>query len=281
VPDGPAAAEPLARLDAAAERMETPCGDGAMAWRAWGAGDPLVLLHGGTGSWRHWVRNVEALARDRRVLAPDLPGLGESALPPPVREPGEIAAIVVDGLNRILGGGARFDICGFSFGALVSGHVAAREGRRLRSVTIVGAGALGLPRQPTPLTKVRDKAGADRLAAHRANLASLMFADPSRIDALALAIQEWNTVHARFKSRGFAQTASLRDALARAVAPLHAIWGERDAIAWPHVAERVDAIRSLRPDARIAVIAGAGHWVAYEAADAFNAALETMLRARP
>ena len=25
----------------------------------WGEGRPLVLLHGGTGSWMHWVRNVE------------------------------------------------------------------------------------------------------------------------------------------------------------------------------------------------------------------------------
>jgi pimeloyl-ACP methyl ester carboxylesterase len=279
--DGLAATEPLARLDAAATRHETPCGDGAMVWRNWGAGEPLVLLHGGTGSWRHWVRNVEALACDRRVLAPDLPGLGESALPPPVQDPGEIAAIVAAGLDRLLGVGARYDIAGFSFGALVSGHVAAREGRRLRSVTIVGAGALGVPRQPTPLVKVRDKAGEARVEAHRANLSALMLADPSRIDALALAIQEWNTVHARFKSRGFAHTTSLRDALARAEAPLNAIWGERDAIAWPHVADRVAVIRALRPDANVAVIPGAGHWVAYEAAEQFNTTLDGMLHARP
>ena len=44
------AAEPspddiLNRLDASAERLETPCGDGRMVWRVWGAGRPLVLLN--------------------------------------------------------------------------------------------------------------------------------------------------------------------------------------------------------------------------------------------
>ena len=25
-----------------------------VSWRSWGKGTPLVLLHGGYGSWRHW-----------------------------------------------------------------------------------------------------------------------------------------------------------------------------------------------------------------------------------
>ena len=69
----------LARLDGAATRHQTPTGAGNMVWRSWGSGPVLVLLHGGSGSWRHWVRNIEYFARDRRVLAPDLPGLGDFA----------------------------------------------------------------------------------------------------------------------------------------------------------------------------------------------------------
>ncbi|HEV2100696.1 MAG TPA: alpha/beta fold hydrolase, partial [Stellaceae bacterium] len=67
---------------AEARRIETPCGDGAMAWRVWGSGPPLVLLHGGYGSWMHWIRNVLPLSRLFTVVACDLPGLGESATPP-------------------------------------------------------------------------------------------------------------------------------------------------------------------------------------------------------
>src|SRR5439155_25324434 len=70
------------KIAAEAQRFETPCGEGSMVWRSWGSGPPLVLLHGGYGSWSHWIRNVLPLSRHFRVIAPDLPGLGESATPP-------------------------------------------------------------------------------------------------------------------------------------------------------------------------------------------------------
>ena len=108
------------------------------------------------------------------------------------------------------------------------------------------------------------------MAAHRHNLASLMFADPRRIDALALLVQERNTAEARFRSRGFAGTSLLRDAAARARAPVALLYGERDAIAWPEVEARFAALRSVRPDAWTGVVPGAGHWVSYEAAPAFE-----------
>jgi len=270
----------LARLDAAARRMETPCGDGLMVWRSWGEGEPLVLFHGGSGSWRHWIRNIEPLARHRRVVCPDLPGLGESAMPPPAETPAPIATLVRQGLTEMLGEGTRYDLAGFSFGALISGHLAAQAGPELRSVTLIGAGALGLPRPRTELLKVRDKQGEARIAAHRHNLATLMLADPGQIDALALLVQEWNTEHGRFRSRGFAHGASLREAIAKARAPVALIYGERDAIAWPEMERRFEALRAVQPEAWTGVIPGAGHWVAYEAAGAFNAMLLDMLRRR-
>jgi len=270
----------LDRLDKAAQRRETPCGDGTMVWRSWGEGEPLVLFHGGSGSWRHWIRNIEPLSRHRMVVCPDLPGLGESAMPPVTDSPAPIAALVRQGLTVVLGEGRRFDLVGFSFGALLAGHLAAQAGAELRSVTLVGAGALGLPRPRTELLKVRDKQGEARIAAHRHNLATLMLADPAAIDDLALLIQEWNTAHGRFRSRGFAQGASLRDAIAEAKAPVALIYGERDAIAWPDLEARFAALRAVQPQAWTGVIPGAGHWVAYEAAEAFNAMLLDMLRRR-
>ena len=100
------------------------------------------------------------------------------------------------------------------------------------------------------------------------------------LDALALMIQEWNTRHARFQSRGFAGSTSLKDAIARARCPVALLYGERDAIAWPEVELRFQALREVQPDAWTGVIPGAGHWVAYEAAEAFNAMLPDMLRRR-
>lgn len=250
-----------------------------MVWHQWnaGAGHPLVLLHGGSGSWRHWVRQIPAFAATRAVLAADLPGLGESDDPPGAGDPPELAAIVAEGLAAILPDTAAADLVGFSFGANVAGHVAARPGARFRSLTIVGAGALGVARGETPLRRVRDKEGEARRAAHRHNLASLMIADPARIDDLALDIQEWNTVHARTRSRGFAATAMLRDALRLWPGKLGAIWGSLDQAAAPQLPARIEALREARPDAAVELVEGAGHWVQYEAPAEFDAALSRLL----
>ena len=270
----------LERLDASAKRSETPCGEGTMAWREWGEGEPLVLLHGGSGSWRHWAKNIEALAKHRRVIVPDLPGLGESHMPPPVDSPAPVGAIVRQGIAKVLGEETRYDLAGFSFGALLAGHVASQARDELRSVTLVGAGALGLNRPRTDLMKIRDKQGEARVAAHKHNLRTLMVADDATIDPLALVIQEYNTVHSRFRSRGFASSTSLKDAIGSAQAPVALIYGERDAIAWPEMEKRFVALREVQPEAWTGVIPGAGHWVAYEAPEAFNAMLLEMLRRR-
>lgn len=271
----------ISRLAATAELLHTPCGEGHVAWRSWGSGPVLVLLHGGSGSWMHWLRNIPHFARDFRVLAPDSPGLGESAMPPGDEpSPAAAAAPLRDGLRQILGERRAYHLCGFSFGANVAGHLAALEGGHVRSLTLVGAASLGLPRPPLDLLKVRDKQGAERRAANRENLARLMFHDAALIDDTALDIQEHNTVHARLRSRGYASGDSLKQAVLRARAPLAGIWGGRDAVAWPEVQARLDVLRAIDPGLLETIIPDAGHWVAYEAADAFNAALRRVLEAR-
>src|SRR5437588_2565139 len=134
----------VAGIAAEAERIETPCGDGSMVWWCWGSGLPLALLHGGYGSWMHWIRNVVPLSRRFTVIAPDLPGLGESATPPEPWTADGLAAIIVEGLGRVLPNGAAPHIAGFSFGGVIGGSVAAQLGERLRGFTVVGSNGLGL-----------------------------------------------------------------------------------------------------------------------------------------
>jgi pimeloyl-ACP methyl ester carboxylesterase len=266
----------LDQLQATARRHETPCGGGSMVWHEWGdpAAPPLLLLHGGSGSWRHWARNVAALARHRRVLAPDLPGLGDSALPPPGTDLPAYAALVAASLDTLLRPDTPYDLAGFSFGAINAGRIAAAAPPgRLRSVALVGAGSLGLPAIPFRLSGVRAKQGAERLAAHRSNLAILMLADPARIDPLALRIQAWNSDHARLHSRNLVPPGTLRDALPGIRAPLTMIYGERDAIAFPFLDARAALLHESHPRAEFQVVPGAGHWVQYEAPEAVNALL--------
>jgi pimeloyl-ACP methyl ester carboxylesterase len=260
-------------------RVETPCGNGRMVWHIWGEGPPLALLHGGYGSWTHWIRNVLPLSRYFTVAAPDLPGLGESATPPEPHTAEGLAAIVAEGLGSVFGGAGRVHIAGFSFGGVLGGHVAAQLGDRVRGFTIVGSNGLGLVRQPTALRRLpADASEAEALAVARHNLAALMIADPDKIDELAVYIQAENAPRGRVKSRRFSRADTLARALPLIKARIDGIWGERDATAYPHLDGRAHALRSVQPAARFEVIPAAGHWVQYEAADRFNSLLAEFAR---
>jgi len=279
--DGEGPVTEVRRLDAEARRTESPCGEGSMVWRSWGDGPGLVLLHGGAGSWQHWVRTVPAFSRTHRVLAPDLPGLGESADPPAPPDMTTISAIVASGIDGLLGPRASYDIVGFSFGASVGGHVALLHGERVRSLTLQGAGGLVRPRTPMALERVRDKTGEALVEAHRTNLQRIMIADPARIDALAIAIQDWNARHARLDSPALIAQRPLALSLPQLRVPVNAIWGERDQLAYYTLQERIAALRALCPAVELRIIPVAGHWVAYELPDAFNATLAELLRRVP
>ena len=108
-------------VEARSRRIETACGDGRMVWRIWGEGAPLVFIHGGAGAWSHWIRNIPEFETDRMVIAPDLPGLGDSASPPKPYSPESIAEIAANGLHQVLPTGVPFDMAGFSFGGMISG----------------------------------------------------------------------------------------------------------------------------------------------------------------
>jgi pimeloyl-ACP methyl ester carboxylesterase len=259
------------RVAAKARRVETPCGDGHMIWHLWGEGPPLALLHGGYGSWTHWIRNVVPLSRAFTVAAPDLPGLGDSAAPPEPHTAEGLARIIVDGLDIVFGGQSGLHIAGFSFGGVLGGHVAAELGDHARTFTIVGSNGLGLVRQPTALRRLPEGASeTEALAVARHNLAALMIADPGNIDQLAVYIQAQNAPRGRVKSRRFSRADTLARALPLIKARIDGIWGERDATAYPHLDDRARALRNIQPGARFEVIPRAGHWVQYEAADKFN-----------
>jgi 2-hydroxy-6-oxonona-2,4-dienedioate hydrolase len=250
-----------------------------MVWHVWGNGAPLVLLHGGFGSWTHWLRNIPALAARHRVIAADLPGTGDSAEAPAPYSAESIAAIVADGLRQLLEPGERFALAGFSFGGLIGGHVAAGFGEACRNLVLVGAGGLGLPRGPRPeLRSWRHLSDpAERLAAHRDNLALLMLADAGKIDTLAIHLQAENAARGRTRSPPIARTDTLARVLPRVAARIAGIWGERDVTAMHDLPARARLLRSIQPGAPFLVIAGAGHWVQYEAAEAFDAALLSVL----
>jgi pimeloyl-ACP methyl ester carboxylesterase len=265
----------LDALEGVCERLETPMNEGRVVWRKWGSGPPVILLHGGYGSWRHWVKTIPVLSKTHTLYVPDLPGLGDSSDMPRPASPALVASFVAAGIRTLLPTASELQIVGFSFGANIGGHVAALLGDRVSALILVGPGALGLPRENVALEKWRDETSIDAIRRiHRKNLANLMIADAEKIDCLAVEIQMQNARRARLPSRKIAPPDSLAAALRRSVPKrLCTIFGECDAIVGSHMPERQALMREIQPHSSFKIIAGAGHWVAFEAPEAFNAAL--------
>src|SRR2546425_8694768 len=127
----------VSRIESLGTRAVIPCEAGAMVWRIWGEGPPLVLLHGASGSWTHWIRNVVPLAARFRVLVPDMPGFGDSDAPPEPHTADGLSDLVASGLDAVLPPPAELDLAGFSFGGTIAGLVAARPTRRIRTLVLL------------------------------------------------------------------------------------------------------------------------------------------------
>lgn len=268
----------------AARVVETSCGDGRMVWRRWGKprGNtrPVVLLHGGSGSWTHWIKTIPGLATRSDVWAADLPGLGDSDMPPGPATPESSGTVVAAGV-RDLFGHEPVDLVAFSFGAHVGTYAARHLASQLGSFTITGAAAMGLPHPSLEFPKERPNMSEDeRLALHRRTLEILMFKNHARIDELAVYIQAENIAKARFRSRAFAPTDDIARLLPDIPVRVNAIWGADDCLALPDLATRYDVLRRGHPELITRTVADAGHWTMYEQPESYTAALIEVLEAR-
>ena len=269
----------IARLDKNSRKVSTPTGDGQMVWRVWGAGAPLVLVHGGHGSWTHWAKNIEALAQTHTVIAADVPGHGDSAMPHLPFTAESLACDLAIGISAILGT-APFKIMAFSFGTMLAGQVGVLLNAQVKKLLLVAPNGLKLRRgEQEEMTRWRElKDEAEILAAHRRNLGIQMIADPSRIDELSLYIHHENTRRTHLRARWLARTDALLVCLARIAAPIDCIWGGRDSTVGTYFDERKALFAKERPDTVIEILPQGGHWVQYELADEFNPLALTLLQ---
>lgn len=275
--DGQLPPEAAALLERA-RVLRTPCGEGELVWHLWGSTEhspPLVLLHGGSGSWTHWVRNIgPLLERGHSIIAPDLPGFGDSALPPGGGDADVMPAVLEQGL-QVLVGTRPCDLMGFSFGAMVAGLWARAEPGRVRRLALVAPPGLGRPAiEPIKPRAWRHLAeGSQRQAAHRHNLRELMLHHEASVTPQACQLQQLNAQRDRLPHRRLSRTDVLAQALEQVSLDVHVIYGEQDRYYRHQIAEIEAVLRKCPGFVGMIPVADAGHWVQFERPDAFQAVL--------
>src|SRR5215208_4896504 len=217
-----------------------------------GEGPPLMLLHGQGGFAPMWGLVIPELAEGHRVLAPDLPGLGESQL-----TGGELDATrVVAWLGELIEQTCDEPptVVGHSLGGTIAARLAIERRDGVRQLVLVDSGSLGRFR-PAPgviVALLRFSARPSRSSHER--FLSRVFVDPDRVRAAWgerwEAFEDYHIDRAADSSVGAANRQLLRrlgvrripaDRLDEIAAPTSLIWGREDPIMPFRIAEEVAA----------------------------------------
>jgi pimeloyl-ACP methyl ester carboxylesterase len=232
-----------------------------------GHGPPLVLLHGVGASRAVWRRVTPALAEDHHVIAPDLPGFGESS---PAAERFELGAAATALADRLAArAGEPFDLLGNSLGGAVAVELAVQRPDLVCRLVLSAPAGFAPRSRPVaaaagaltePLVAVRRLVGPAAAGSPVARRALLWgaIAEPQRLSA--------DDARMMLRaSRGSTQVgaavaavlrADMRSELGRLAAPVGVIWGWRDRIV---PISNLRQIRAVRPDAVVITIPRAAH----------------------
>ena len=118
-----------------------------------GSGPAMLFVHGLMGCWQNWLEQLPHFARAHRVIALDLPGFGQSPLPPSgeVTIPGY--ARTLDALLERLGVASAV-VVGNSLGGFVAAELALAVPARVERLVLVSASGLSpahVKRDPTEI----------------------------------------------------------------------------------------------------------------------------------
>jgi pimeloyl-ACP methyl ester carboxylesterase len=246
---------------------------------------PLVLLHGLNDCYLTWKNLAPALACDRLVLVPDLPGHGLSGRPDSSYELGWYARVMARWLEAC--GLDTVDVVGHSFGGGVAQAMLLECPARIRRLVLVSSGGLGreialalrlasIPRvverfgQPFmgPGTRLALKATGDVLSKEEVAQLSAMNARSGSARAFGRTVRD--IINWRGQRHTFFKRASELSRL-----PVIAVfWGDRDTVIPPSHAQ---ALRDHVDGIRMILFQGCGHYPHHEQPDAIVGALRDFL----
>jgi len=237
--------------------------------------DGLLLIHAFPLDAWMWGPQVEALGSDVRVVAPSLPGFGDTPSAGPVLSMEAAAAaaagaVVDEGLDRVV-------VCGLSMG----GYVALAMWRRHRELVAGFVFADTRATADDDAGKQRRRDLAERL---RAEGTGFLVESPGPLLSESAPAELWDQVKediARQSADAIAAAslgmADRRDStpdLSGISVPTLVIAGSADALIPP---EATASMADQIPGARLEVIEGAGHLSNLEAPDEFNRLLKGYL----
>ena len=127
-----------------------------------GSGFPLVLVHGYLGSSEMWNLQKEFLSKHFRVIAPALPGFGESYKAQPLNSINEFGKFVYKCLDEKKIN--EFNLIGHSMGGMIVQEMVRISEDRIKKLICFATGSIGdIPGRFEPIDTTRERLKKDGL----------------------------------------------------------------------------------------------------------------------
>jgi pimeloyl-ACP methyl ester carboxylesterase len=258
-----------------------------------GDGPAVIFVHGLGASWQSWLENLPEFARDRRVVAMDLPGFGCSDLP----EHDISIEHYADWTFRLLDelGIERGTIVGNSMGGFIAADMAIRQPERVQRLALVSAAVFWQEyRRAQPLVELARR--SDAIVARALTRVTDDVATRPRLRAWAMATAGFRYPHlierqlahelvrSARRTDGYLPALEamadfpLEEELPKISCPALIVWGAQDTLVPVKDAKRLEA---LIPDSRRVVFERTGHVAMLERPERFNSLLRAFLDEEP
>lgn len=242
-------------------RREVEVGGRPVGYEVAGEGEPVVLVHGLSGSTRWWSRNMPALTEGYRVYLVDLPGFGAMRRLRRQFVLAEAASWLSAWMEAV--GLERAHLVGHSMGGYVSIKLAAQRPETVDRLVLVTPA--GVPAERSMLGHLVPLALAARYATPR-------FLPVLAYDALRMGpVTLWRAARDLL-------TEDVREDLRKIEALTLLVWGKNDPLIPPSVG---NLLREEISRSRLLVLEGAGHVPMFDRPREFDDALLAFLAGSP
>jgi pimeloyl-ACP methyl ester carboxylesterase len=252
---------------------------------------PLVFVHGLSGSWPNWLEQLPAFAATHRVITLDLPGFGHSPMPRQEISISGYARLLEQLLGRL--GVDAAPVVGNSMGGFIAAELAIAHPQRVERLVLISAAGLSTHNHRGSVTVLPAMRTLERslmaaaawtasksdTVARRARLRDAALAvvvrKPAKLDP-ALAAEQIRGAGKPGVIQGFEAVLhyEIRERLPEIACPTLIVWGDRDRLI---PVRDADVFAELIPNSRKVVFGDTGHMSMLERPEAFNALLDEFL----
>ncbi len=239
-----------------------------------GSGPAIVLVHGHPFSRRMWQGQLDSLSDECRVVAPDLPGYGESPARGETITPGVLADAVVELMDAIAVD--RATVVGLSLGGLVAMELGLRYPERVAGLVLTATTAAPLTPEEVEMRRATAvQLERDGMLDHALEMAGRLFGPAARRDpSLVLPVLEMmlttSPAGAAAALRGRAERQPYDRLLGELLVPALVLAGDEDSYSTAEITAQL--VASL-PDPEMLILPGIGHMPNLEAPEAFDHAV--------